>query len=109
MLYIKHLPMSFLSCYLALAAAVLQKYKIISRSNRRQSTGDSGIWFVSLQILWNEQFIFFSPLQKSSKGGPGVQSYPNFNPSADVVALDKAITVKGKRNIYLPCYIRTLP
>lgn len=53
--------------------------------------------------------FFFSPLQKSSKGGPGVQSYPNFNPSADVVALDKAITVKGKRNIYLPCYIRTLP
>ncbi|NXC20445.1 ANX12 protein, partial [Corythaeola cristata] len=32
---------------------------------------------------------------KSSKGGPGVQSYPNFDPSADVVALDKAITVKG--------------
>ncbi|XP_064032616.1 annexin A1 [Pogoniulus pusillus] len=32
---------------------------------------------------------------KSSKGGPQVQTYPNFNPSADVVALDKAITVKG--------------
>ncbi|XP_010149451.1 PREDICTED: annexin A1, partial [Eurypyga helias] len=32
---------------------------------------------------------------KSSKGGPGVQTYPSFDPSADVVALDKAITVKG--------------
>ncbi|NXF40160.1 ANX12 protein, partial [Nyctibius bracteatus] len=41
------------------------------------------------------KFYFIFPLQKSSKGGPGVQSYPNFNPSADVVALDKAITVKG--------------
>ncbi|NWH82263.1 ANX12 protein, partial [Piaya cayana] len=32
---------------------------------------------------------------KSSKGRPGVHSYPNFDPSADVVALDKAITAKG--------------
>uniref|UniRef100_A0A8C3ER45 Annexin n=1 Tax=Corvus moneduloides TaxID=1196302 RepID=A0A8C3ER45_CORMO len=32
---------------------------------------------------------------KSSKGGHGVQSYPNFDPSADVAALDRAITVKG--------------
>uniref|UniRef100_A0A493TTS3 Annexin n=1 Tax=Anas platyrhynchos platyrhynchos TaxID=8840 RepID=A0A493TTS3_ANAPP len=32
---------------------------------------------------------------KSSKGGHSVQSYPNFDPSADVAALDKAITVKG--------------
>ncbi|NXN69100.1 ANX12 protein, partial [Himantopus himantopus] len=32
---------------------------------------------------------------KSSKGGSGVKSYPTFDPSADVVALDKAITVKG--------------
>ncbi|KAM6106054.1 LOW QUALITY PROTEIN: annexin A1 [Pterocles gutturalis] len=29
---------------------------------------------------------------KSSKGGPGVHTYPNFDPSADVVALDKAIS-----------------
>lgn len=48
-------------------------------------------------IICNEQFFFFlSPLQKSSKGGSGVKSYPTFDPSADVVALDKAITVKGK-------------
>ncbi|NXS20581.1 ANX12 protein, partial [Mystacornis crossleyi] len=40
-------------------------------------------------------FFFIFPLQKSSKGGHGVQSYPNFDPSADVVALDRAITVKG--------------
>ncbi|XP_050185288.1 annexin A1 [Myiozetetes cayanensis] len=32
---------------------------------------------------------------KSSKGIHGVQTYPNFDPSADVVALDRAITVKG--------------
>uniref|UniRef100_A0A8C9KW00 Annexin n=1 Tax=Serinus canaria TaxID=9135 RepID=A0A8C9KW00_SERCA len=32
---------------------------------------------------------------KSAKGIRGVQSYPNFDPSADVVALDRAITVKG--------------
>nr|XP_009503301.1 PREDICTED: annexin A1 [Phalacrocorax carbo] len=32
---------------------------------------------------------------KSSKGGSGVHSYPNFDPSADVAALEKAITVKG--------------
>ncbi|POI26051.1 hypothetical protein CIB84_010199, partial [Bambusicola thoracicus] len=32
---------------------------------------------------------------KSSKGGSAVHSYPNFDPSADVSALDKAITVKG--------------
>lgn len=32
---------------------------------------------------------------KSSKGGSSVQSRPNFDPSADVSALDKAITVKG--------------
>ncbi|NXS07853.1 ANX12 protein, partial [Neodrepanis coruscans] len=34
---------------------------------------------------------------KMSKGVHGVQSYPNFDPSADVVALDRAINVKGKR------------
>ncbi|EHA99839.1 Annexin A1 [Heterocephalus glaber] len=34
---------------------------------------------------------------KSSKGGPGsaVSPYPSFNPSSDVAALHKAITVKG--------------
>ncbi|RMC17950.1 hypothetical protein DUI87_04824 [Hirundo rustica rustica] len=32
---------------------------------------------------------------KNSKGIHGVQSYPNFDPSADVIALDRAITVKG--------------
>ncbi|OWK61591.1 Annexin A1 isoform p37 [Lonchura striata] len=32
---------------------------------------------------------------KSAKGIHGVHSYPNFDPSADVVALDRAITVKG--------------
>uniref|UniRef100_A0A8C5X6Y4 Annexin n=1 Tax=Malurus cyaneus samueli TaxID=2593467 RepID=A0A8C5X6Y4_9PASS len=32
---------------------------------------------------------------KSAKGIHGVQSYPNFDPSADVVALDRALTVKG--------------
>lgn len=32
---------------------------------------------------------------KNAKGGPAVHAYPNFNPSADAAALDKAITVKG--------------
>ncbi|OXB81724.1 UNVERIFIED_CONTAM: hypothetical protein H355_010285 [Colinus virginianus] len=32
---------------------------------------------------------------KNSKGGSAVHSYPNFDPSTDVSALDKAITVKG--------------
>ncbi|KAL2294844.1 hypothetical protein Nmel_008598 [Mimus melanotis] len=32
---------------------------------------------------------------KSAKGIHGVKSYPNFDPSADVAALDRAITVKG--------------
>ncbi|NXF75693.1 ANX12 protein, partial [Sclerurus mexicanus] len=32
---------------------------------------------------------------KSSKAVHGVHSYPDFDPSADVVALDRAITVKG--------------
>uniref|UniRef100_A0A8C6YVW6 Annexin n=1 Tax=Nothoprocta perdicaria TaxID=30464 RepID=A0A8C6YVW6_NOTPE len=32
---------------------------------------------------------------KSAKGGHPIQSYPNFDPSADAAALDKAITVKG--------------
>lgn len=53
-------------------------------------------------------YFFFFPVQKSSKGGHGVQSYPNFDPSADVVALDKAITVKGKSSKYFTCYISTL-
>ncbi|NXD46171.1 ANX12 protein, partial [Copsychus sechellarum] len=54
-------------------------------------------------ILQYKQFLSFLifflifPLQKSAKGIHGVQSYPNFDPSADVVALDRAITVKGKR------------
>ncbi|NXA13316.1 ANX12 protein, partial [Sapayoa aenigma] len=39
--------------------------------------------------------FFLSPLQKSSKGVHGVQSCPNFDPSSDVVALDRAVTVKG--------------
>jgi len=53
--------------------------------------------------------FFFFPLQKSSKGGPGVQSYPSFDPSADVIALDKAITVRGKSSKHLTCYIRSFP
>ncbi|XP_015268258.1 PREDICTED: annexin A1 [Gekko japonicus] len=32
---------------------------------------------------------------KSTKGGSAVNAYPNFNPSADAAALDKAITAKG--------------
>ncbi|XP_067424750.1 annexin A1 [Emydura macquarii macquarii] len=32
---------------------------------------------------------------KNSKGGSAVHTYPNFNPSSDVAALDKAITAKG--------------
>ncbi|KAJ7427589.1 Annexin A1 isoform p37 [Willisornis vidua] len=32
---------------------------------------------------------------ESSKGIRGVESYPDFDPSVDVVALDRAITVKG--------------
>uniref|UniRef100_A0ACB8ESD1 Annexin A1 isoform p37 n=1 Tax=Sphaerodactylus townsendi TaxID=933632 RepID=A0ACB8ESD1_9SAUR len=32
---------------------------------------------------------------KSAKGGPAVHAYPNFNPSSDAAALDKAMTVKG--------------
>ncbi|XP_024066787.1 annexin A1 isoform X2 [Terrapene carolina triunguis] len=32
---------------------------------------------------------------KNSKGGSAVHTYPNFNPSSDAAALDKAITAKG--------------
>ncbi|XP_054842297.1 annexin A1 [Eublepharis macularius] len=32
---------------------------------------------------------------KNSKSGSAVNAYPNFNPSADAAALDKAITAKG--------------
>ncbi|XP_060093454.1 annexin A1 [Heteronotia binoei] len=32
---------------------------------------------------------------KNTKGGSAVSAYPNFNPSADAAALDKAITAKG--------------
>lgn len=32
---------------------------------------------------------------KNSKAGSAVQTYPNFNPSSDAAALDKAITAKG--------------
>lgn len=64
----------------------------------------------TLKIAFIYLFIYsFLLLQKSSKGGHSVQSYPNFDPSADVAALDKAITVKGKRSKYLTYYIRIIP
>lgn len=44
-------------------------------------------------------YFLFHPQKtvKGSKGGPGsaVSPYPSFNPSSDVAALHKAITVKG--------------
>lgn len=47
-----------------------------------------------------DSHLFLSHPQKTvkgSKGGPGsaVSPYPTFNPSSDVEALHKAITVKG--------------
>ncbi|XP_072453560.1 annexin A1 [Notamacropus eugenii] len=48
-------------------------------------------WFID-----NEEQEYVKTV-KGSKGGPGpsVNTYPNFNPSSDVAALDKALTVKG--------------
>uniref|UniRef100_A0A670YHS3 Annexin n=1 Tax=Pseudonaja textilis TaxID=8673 RepID=A0A670YHS3_PSETE len=37
----------------------------------------------------------YCPQQKNSKTGSAVHAYPSFDPSADVVALNKAITAKG--------------
>ncbi|XP_053779718.1 annexin A1 [Desmodus rotundus] len=48
-------------------------------------------WFIE-----NEEQEYIKTV-KGSKGGPGsaVSPYPSFNPSSDVAALHKAITVKG--------------
>ncbi|OPJ86392.1 hypothetical protein AV530_018933 [Patagioenas fasciata monilis] len=49
-------------------------------------------WFMEHQ---EQEYI------KSVKGGPVVPpQQPNFDPAADVVALEKAMTVKGKRTNY---------
>ncbi|KAL8203271.1 UNVERIFIED_CONTAM: Annexin A1 [Gekko kuhli] len=46
---------------------------------------------------------------KNTKGGSAVNAYPNFNPSADAAALDKAITAKGvdEKTIIEICTKRT--
>lgn len=48
-------------------------------------------WFIE-----NEEQEYIKTV-KGSKGGPGsaVSPYPTFNPSSDVEALHKAITVRG--------------
>lgn len=56
---------------------------------------------VSLEWSCRPNKYLFSVVlfQKNTKGGSAVNVYPNFNPSADAAALDKAITAKGMKDI----------